>query len=85
MNNSILNFEIKSHDLISYDVGVEKGETVIYGIVYSCKLEGIKDKSKLCVSQYDYNIWYDLVIISEGRLISLIINSINICKLKKIQ
>ena len=62
---------LKKGDLISYVLdGVPN--RIIYGIVYICKPN---------ISQY--HKWYDITIIADNRLTSLIINIINIGRLKK--
>lgn len=62
---------IKKGDLISYVLdGVPS--RIIYGIVYICK-----------ANISPYHMWYDIIIITNNSLMSLIINKINVGRLKQ--
>lgn len=64
---------LKIGDLVSYTLDGSKNK-IVYGIVCICK-----------PNISSYHKWYDITIISESRLMSLIINIINVGRLKNIK
>mgnify|MGYP001398337187 CR=1 FL=1 len=61
---------IKVGDLVSYTLD-ESNNKEVYGVVFSYKKQS-----------NPYSKWYDISIISDYRLVTLIINTMNVCKLK---